>query len=147
MGYIKLFEKYITSSYAELGRSPREQTIEGQEARNYTNSLQQNYFGIQKVEKTIHGNPPCIMLANSIRGEDDHQIKAEIINRLKTAKQQTVIEQYNVVWVTVNSPSPNTKTAVKCIMLPKESQAQIPHVIDAINTNKNKTEYPHTYNY
>jgi hypothetical protein len=46
------------------------------------------------VEKTIHGNPPCIMLANSIR----------IINRLETAKQLMVIEQFNVVWVTVNSP-------------------------------------------
>jgi hypothetical protein len=54
-GYIKLFEIYITSSYAELGTPPREQTIEGQEARNYTYSLQQNYFRIQKVKKTIHG--------------------------------------------------------------------------------------------
>jgi hypothetical protein len=146
-GYIKLFEIYITSSYVELGRPPREQTIEGQEARNYTYSLQQTYFGIHKLEKTIHGNLPCIMLANSIRGEDDHQIKAEIIHRLETAKQQTAIEQFDVVWVTVNSPSLNTKTAAKCIMIPKDSQAQIPHVIDAINTSKNKTEYPHTYNY
>ncbi len=88
LGYIKSFETHIISSYAELGRPPREQTIEGQEARDYTHSLQQNHFGIQKLEKTIHGNPPCIMLANSIRWEDDHRIKAEIIDRLDKTKQQ-----------------------------------------------------------
>ena len=70
-----MFKTQITSSYMELGRPPREKTIEGQEARNYMHSLQQNHFGIQKVEKTIHGNPPCIMLANSIRGEDDNRSK------------------------------------------------------------------------
>jgi hypothetical protein len=97
-GYIKFFETHITSSYAESGRPPREQTIEGQEARNYMHSLQKNHFGIQKVEKMNHGNPSCIMLANSIRGEDDHRIKAEIIDRLEKTKQQLAIEQLDVVW-------------------------------------------------
>ena len=97
-GYIKFFETHITSSYAESGRPPREQTIEGQEARNYMHSLQKNHFGIQKVEKMNHGNPSCIMLANSIRGEDDHRIKAEIIDRLEETKQQLAIEQLDVVW-------------------------------------------------
>ncbi len=69
------------------------------------------------------------------------------MNRLETAKQQMAIKQFDVMWVTMNSPSLNTKTAAKCITIPKESQAQIPHVIDTMNTNKNKTEYPHTYNY
>jgi hypothetical protein len=140
LGYIKLFKTQITSSYMELGRPPREKTIEGQEARNYMHSLQQNHFGIQKVEKTIHGNPPCIMLANSIRGEDDHRIKAEIIDRLEKTKQQLGIEQLDVVWVTVNSPNTNTKAAAKCITIPKESHTLIPQVIHTINTHQNKTE-------
>jgi hypothetical protein len=143
-GFIKLFETHITSSYMELGRPPREQTIEGQEARNSTHSFQQNHFGIQKVEKTIHGNPPCIMLANSIRGEDDHRIKAEIIDRLEKTKQQLAIEQLDVVWVTVNLPNTNTKAAAKCIAIPRESPTLIPLVIHAFNTHQNKTDYPHT---
>ncbi len=147
LGYIKSFETHITSSYTELGRPPREQTIEGQEARNYTHSLQQNHFGIQKVEKTIHGNPLCIMLANSIRGEDDHRIKAEIIDRLEKMKQQLVFEQLDVVWVMVNLPNTNTKAAAKCITIPRESHTLIPHLIHAISTHQNKTDYPHTYNY
>ncbi len=146
-GYIKLFETHITSSYAELGRPPREQTIEGQEPRNYTHSLQQNHFGIQKVEKTIHGNPPCIMLANSIRGEHDHRIKTEIIDRLEKTKQQLAIKQLDVVWVMVNLPNTNTKAAAKCITNPRESHTLIPQVIHAINTHQNKIDYPHTYNY
>ncbi len=99
------------------------------------------------MEKTIHGNPPCIMLANSIRGEDDHRIKAEIIDRLEETKQQLAIEQLDVVWVTVNLPNTNTKAAVKCITIPRESHILIPQVIHAINTHQNKTDYPHTYNY
>jgi hypothetical protein len=143
-GYIELFKAHITSSYVELGRPPREQTIEGQEARNHMHSLQQNHFGIQKVEKTIHGNPPCIMLANSIRGEDDHRIKAEIIDRLEKTKQQLAIKQLDVVRVTVNLPNTNT---MKCIRIPRVSHTLIPQVIHATNTRQNKTDYPHTYNY
>ncbi len=146
-GYIKPFKIHITSSYAELGRPPREQTIEGQEAMNYMHSLQKNHFGIQKVEKTIHGNPPCIMLAHSIRGEDDHRIKAEIIDRLEKTKQQLAIEQLDVVWVTVSLPNTNTKAAAKCITIPRESHTLLPQVIHAINTLQNKTDYPHAYNY
>jgi hypothetical protein len=139
--------KHITSSYVELGRPPREQTIEGQEARNYMHSLQQNHFVIQNVEKTIHGNPPCIMLANSIRGEDDHGIKAEIIYRMEKTKQQLAIKQLDVVWVTVNLPNTNTKAAARCITIPRENHTIIPQVIHAINTHQNKIDYPHTYNY
>jgi hypothetical protein len=59
---IQSFDIHITSSYSELGRPPRFQTIEGNEARTYAQSLNKNQFGIQKQERTIHGNPPCIML-------------------------------------------------------------------------------------
>jgi hypothetical protein len=47
-GYIKLFKTHITLSYMELSRPPREQTIEGQEARNYMHSLQKTTLRYKK---------------------------------------------------------------------------------------------------
>jgi hypothetical protein len=69
------------------------------------------------------------------------------IDRLEKTKQQLGIKKLDVVWVTVNLPNTNTKAAVKCITNPRESRTLIPQVLYAINTHRNKTDYPHTYNY
>ena len=144
---IQSFDIFITSSYSELGRPGRQQTIEGNEARNYAQSLHRNEFAIKRLDRMVHGNPPCIMLANSIRGEDDHRIKAEIMSRLHTSDIKIPTEEIDVLWTTVYSPNAGAKVTAKCITLPQGSHPQIPQVIQAINTQRNKTKYPLTYNY
>jgi hypothetical protein len=147
-GNIQSFETHITLSYAELGGPPRDQTIEGPpEARNYAHSLQQNLFGVQKQEKTIHGNLPCMMLINSIRREDDYRIKTDILSRLLKSNLHIAVEHFDALWVNVYSPNTKKKNATKCITIPLMNHSVIPQVIHAINTQQSKTDYPNTYNY
>ena len=146
-GNIKSFKVKTTSSYPELGRAPRDQTIKGPEACNYSPSLQQNLFRIYKQERTIHGNPPCIMLVNSVRGEDDHRIKAMIKSRLENSNQMKAVDQFDVLWVAAPLPYTRARCTAKCIMFLIESHSLIPDTIQAINAYRSKTDYPQTYNY
>jgi hypothetical protein len=150
-GYIKSFEIYITTSYTELGSPPRTQTIEGQEARTYLHAQRKDQFGAHKMERTIHGNPPCVMLARSIRAEDDYRIKAEIIDRTKAAGVDIPPEHFDIVWTTVYSPNTHKKAAAKCITVSPKYHHKIKQIVNALSHDTphptTKLAHPLTYDY
>ena len=82
-----------------------------------------------------------------MRREDDHRIKAKIISRLKKSNQKKLVDQFDVIWVVVQSPYTRARCAAKGIMLPIESHSLIPDMTHAINVYQSKTDYPQFYNY
>jgi len=150
-GHIKSSEIYITTSYTELGSPPRTQTIEGQEARMYLHAQRKDHFGAHKLERTIHDNPPCVMLARSIRAEDDYRIKAEIIDRTKASGVNIPPEHFDIVWTTVYSPNTHKKAAAKCITVSPKYHHKITQIVNALSHDTphptSKLAHRLTYNY
>jgi hypothetical protein len=149
--YIKSFEIWFTASYNKLGLPPGSQTIEGPEARKYNQAQQRDLFGAHKMERTVHGSPPCVMLAKSIRAEDDYRIKAEIIERLQDAGVAISNDQIYIVWTTVYSHTSNKKAAAKCITVPPKHHHKIKQIVNALSHDvpqpASKMAYPLTYDY
>ena len=150
-GYIKSFEIYITTSYTEVGSPVHTQTIEGQEARMYLHAQRKVHFGAHKMERTIHGNPPCVMYARSIRAKDDYRIKAEIIDRTTAVGVNIPPEQFDIIWTTVYSPTTNKKAATKCITVSPKYHHKIKQIVNTLSHDTphptTKLAHPLTYDY
>ena len=103
------------------------------------------------MERTIHGNPPCVMLARSIRAEDDYRIKAEIINRTKAAGVNIPPQHFDIVWTTVHSPNTHKKAAAKCITVSPKYHHKIKQIVNALSHDTphptTKLAHPLTYEY
>ena len=103
------------------------------------------------MERTIHGIPPCIMLARSIRAEDDYRIKAEIIDRTKAVGVNIPPEQFDIVWTTVYSPTTNKKASTKCITVSPKYHHKIKQIVNALSHDTphptTKLAHPLTYDY
>jgi hypothetical protein len=149
--YIKSFELYIATSYNELGLPPRTQPIEGQETRMYLHTQRKDHFGAHKMERTIHGNPPCVMLARSIQAEDDYRIKAEIIDRMEAVGTNIPPEHFDIVWTTVYSPTTSKKAAANCITVLPKYHHKINQLVNTLSHDTpnptTKLAHPLTYDY